>query len=216
VMCLCSALLIAQVLLQFGSYAREFRSLCITIAALDHWAWLSFFCWMSILAYDISSTMSRDTLTDSHLHARQFRRYLVLAWGIPTVVVSICVVIAVNLPEWLSYTDGVVCWISSGMTSQLLTVAVPLIITLVLNAAFFIRTLMAIRRAVKVAEHAQDASHTQSMLKVYVRLASLMGFTWVLGLLQNVLPYAAMRYAFITCNALQGVSIMMAFVCKQR
>ncbi|ELU08212.1 hypothetical protein CAPTEDRAFT_197529 [Capitella teleta] len=216
VMCLCCALLLAQILLQFGSFAHNVRSLCIALAALDHWAWLASFCWMVALAYDISSVMSKETLTDGQLHARQFRCYLVLGWGCPTLIVGSCLAVSIVKPQLMAYTDGSVCWISSGMTSLLFTFALPLSITLVFNAAFFLRTVLAIRRAMEITEHVKNASQTQSQLVLYVRLASLMGFTWLLGLLQNALPYAGMRYAFIVCNALQGVGIMACFVCKRR
>ncbi|ELU08226.1 hypothetical protein CAPTEDRAFT_197546 [Capitella teleta] len=216
VMCLCSALLLAQILLQFGSFAHNVRSLCIALAALDHWAWLASFCWMVALAYDISSAMSKETLTDGQVHARQFRCYLVLGWGCPTLIVGSCLAVSIVRPHLMAYTDGSVCWISSGMTSLLFTFALPLSIALVFNAAFFLRTVLAIRRAMEITEHVKNASQTQSQLVLYVRLASLMGFTWLLGLLQNALPYAGMRYAFIVCNALQGVGIMACFVCKRR
>ena len=102
------------------------------------------------------------------------------------------------------------------MLPLFLSFALPQIAVLVSNTVFFIGTVIAIHRSLKIAERARQATKARRHLAVYVRLTSLMGFTWVLGLLQNVLPYSAMRYAFITCNALQGVSIMATFICKSR
>jgi hypothetical protein len=74
---------------------------------------------------------------------------------------------------------------------------------------------MAIRRATEIAQRAREAMKARSELLVYMRLASLLGFTWVWGLLQNALEHPVVRYAFIVCNASQGVFIFVAFVCKQ-
>jgi hypothetical protein len=38
VMNLCCAMMIAQIVLQFSSFATELRGLCVALAALDHWA----------------------------------------------------------------------------------------------------------------------------------------------------------------------------------
>jgi hypothetical protein len=215
-MCLCFALLLAQIVFQFGSFAAKFRDLCIALAVLDHWAWLAAFAWMMVLAYDICSTMSSDTLIDAHTHAVQFRWFLGIAWGTPFVFVGTCLAVSLTRPDLLAYTDGSLCWISSGVYSMLVTVALPISIALVVNAVLFVWTLMSIRKAVKIAKRAQESSEAKGQLVVYVRLAALMGFTWVFGLLQNAVPHAAMRYAFIVCNALQGVFIFAAFICKAR
>ena len=219
VMCLCSALLMAQVLLQWSSSANSSRPICIALAAIDHWAWLEYFCWMVILAFDIHSAMRSGFVADDQLNDTTFGLYLAIGWGAPMVFVAGCLTISLLWPDLLSYTDGSTCWVSpdsSGMVPLLLAFALPLTIALIFNAVFFIRTMISIRAAKKFVERVLDASQSRNQLGIYVRLVSLTGFTWVLGLVQNVLPYSPIRYAFIICNALQGVCIMVAFVCKRR
>jgi hypothetical protein len=215
VMCLCSALLVAQTLLQFGSVVAEHEALCIVIAALTHFAWLASFSWMAALAFDTYWTMSVPVLISHLARERRFRSYLGLCWGGPALLIAGCLLVGLTQPELMAYTDGVYCWIT-GMRSLLVVFAVPVAIVLLLNGVLFVLTLRAIRRSIKAAKGARDASQVSSELWIYVRLASLMGFTWLFGLLQNAVAQKAMGRLFSAASSLQGVYILTAFVGKWR
>jgi hypothetical protein len=215
IMCLCCALLLAQTLLQFGSFAADVPGLCTALGVIDHWAWLASFAWMVALASDIHCKMTSGTVVHHLEQEKRFVLYLIICWGAPTVFVTACVVVNRAQPEWLQYTHEEYCWID-GMVALGVVFALPVSFMLVVNSVLFVLTLIAIRNGLKIALRVRETSRAQSELLVYIRLASLMGFTWVLGLLQNALPHPVVRYAFIVCNALQGVFMFVAFVCKRK
>jgi len=62
-----------------------------------------------------------------------------------------------------------------------------------------------------------DQSERKRQFGVYVRIASLMGFTWVIGF---AAPFGWLSdilvYAFVVLNSLQGVYIAIAFALNKR
>jgi hypothetical protein len=189
--------------------------LCIAIAALTHFAWLASFSWMAALAFDTYWTMTAPVLISQPARERRFRSYLGLCWGCPAALVAGCLLVRITQPDLMAYTDGMYCWIT-GMRSLLVVFALPVAIVLLLNGVLFVLTLRAIRRSMKAAEGARDESQVSSELWIYVRLASLMGFTWLFGLLQNAVAQQTMGRVFSAATSLQGVYILTAFVGKRR
>lgn len=57
IMFLTTFLMIAQISFQFNLLFVSVPVLCIIVAALQHFSWLSSFCWMNILALDLAVTM---------------------------------------------------------------------------------------------------------------------------------------------------------------
>ena len=214
VMNLCSALLLAQLTFLLAGLrdirADELR--CAVIAAAQHFLWLAAFLWMNVLAYDIARVLTLPVASDNASRARACA-YAAYAWGAPAAFVSICVVLHSAPHTAFRYGSSVLCWLS-GERAVLYYFAVPLATIIATNAVLFAHTLVKVRRTIRAAKHA--APRNRNELRIYVRLTSVMGFTWLLGFLANVRVLAFLWYAFILCNTLQGLFIFISFVCKKR
>jgi hypothetical protein len=71
------------------------------------------------------------------------------------------------------------CWISRASGLLIFTVA-PLVVVMVLNAMFFSWSAYLIRTTTSML---QNMSRTRKDFRLYVRLALIMGLTWVTGLI---------------------------------
>ena len=82
------------------------------------------------------------------------------------------------------------------------------------TSCFFVMTLRAIDTTVTQARAALHHSNHRQNFGIYVRLASIMGFTWVLGFLAPFI--SQLWYPFVLFNCSQGVYIALAFALNKR
>ncbi|XP_033763513.1 uncharacterized protein LOC117344796, partial [Pecten maximus] len=125
------------------------------------------------------------------------------------------------------------CWIMEPVAT-LITFGFPMIIILVVNAIMFIKTIICIRAVAKLAKlKTRRSSLNQAVGKsdvvLYVRMSTVMGFTWIIGLGSSVISAFAdgptdtmcvvlhtIGILFILFNCSQGVFIFGAFVFNKR
>ncbi|OWF56042.1 uncharacterized protein LOC110452384 [Mizuhopecten yessoensis] len=142
-------------------------------------------------------------------------------------------IISPNSPS-NSFTEANLgCWIMEPVAT-LATFGLPMIIILGANAIMFIKTIICIRDVAKLAKHkTRRSSLNQAVGKsdvvLYVRMSTVMGFTWIIGLASSIISAFAdgptdtmcivlhtIGILFIVFNCSQGVFIFGAFVFNQR
>ena len=213
VMALSLSLFLAQLMFQLSSLAAGYFPVCVLMACLQHYFWLTSFCWMTVLAFDLSSTFSGGgTLTDSSQKEKKFKYFNVYAWCVPIAIVITSLVL--QFANGMSiYANELLCWVN-GIQNLLIFFISPLAITLCCNLVFFIRCVIGIVLARKITQKARRGSKLD--LLIYVKLSSLMGFTWISGFLANAVQIEGFWYVFIVCNTLQGVAIGVTFAMSPR
>lgn len=89
----------------------------------------------------------------------------------------------------------------------------PLILILLMNAAFFTKTIIAIRSVpdMKGASNKSQKKH----IFVYIKLSLLFGFTWILGILAAIWQSIVLQYIFTVLTGTQGVMIFVAYCVNQ-
>ncbi|KAK8744451.1 hypothetical protein OTU49_000811 [Cherax quadricarinatus] len=85
---------------------------------------------------------------------------------------------------------------------------------MVLNAVFFLATAYVISTSKESMLRISSSSHYNKRLQMYVRLAVLMGLTWITGIVAGYLQLESVWYIFVVLNTLQGVFIFLAFTCR--
>ncbi|XP_072048307.1 adhesion G-protein coupled receptor D1-like [Amphiura filiformis] len=219
---LIGALFFGQVLLLFGGNKTNNENACTTIAAMAHYAWLATFAWMNALAFDLDRTFGNaDNLQKVSVGKKSMFLYMIYAWGSPFLIIIPCLVLHFCQCTQFNFKYGSAsaCWISDG-TANLLTFGVPAAIFLLVNAILFGHTVVGIRSTKRAtARLHQDTStlkRTTQELLIYIKIASLMGFTWIFGYVAAFTGIEALWYIFIILNSLQGVFIFISFMCNRR
>lgn len=171
-----------------------------------------------------------------------FRFYSAYAWGCPTLIVAVGVLLDLNAlwPDYAPSYGSHLCWISNRSGLGLFFVA-PVTLLLVQNVILFIMTVRSIWSQRKAAQFAVDknqtyrppsskenpASHRRTgksndseknrvRFLLYIKLALIMGLAWGFGFIAALARIPALWYPFIFFNALQGAFIFIAFDCKKK
>ena len=214
VMNLCVALFFAQLSFQVSDTFLSYREACAAVAAFQHYTWLVAFLWMNVLAFDISCTFSDLMPSYGVRDITRFRIFSLYAWGLPAVFVAVCLVIDFGTKLPFSYGSETMCWIA-GPRAIAYYFATPAAVVITANTVLFVRTVVALRRAMSTVSIArQSAQQQRSAFVIYIRLTSLMGFTWLFCFLANIDVLSFLSYPFILCNTCQGIFMCASFTLR--
>ena len=210
VMNLCGALFFAQLSFQVSDAFLSYSEACTAVAVFQHYIWLVVFLWMNVLAFDISCTFADLKPSSNVPNASRLLAFALYAWGLPAVFVAVCLVLDLYTKLPFSYGSENMCWIVDGR-AVLYVFGSPIAAVITANAVLFVRTVVALRRAMSTASRARPPKQQRSTFVIYLRLTSLMGFMWLFGFLANVDGLGFLYYPFILCNTFQGVFICVSF-----
>ncbi|KAI8796281.1 hypothetical protein BgiBS90_004048 [Biomphalaria glabrata] len=137
----------------------------------------------------------------------------------------------------LNIARASVCWITRPLAA-LVTFGAPILLIFIVNSIFFARTILSISKTMKLSRKSITNRHSNSSFQkfsarsdvmLYVKMSTVMGFTWVFGLGSSILSSFAKPITYSACiashvlaicftlfNASQGVFIFIAFVCNRR
>ena len=211
IMNLCGALFFAQLSFQMSRTFMSYREVCVAVAVFQHYTWLVAFLWMNVLAFDTSCTFA-DLKQSNGVHdTSRLRCFAVYAWGLPAVFIAVCLSIDFGTKLPFSYGNKMMCWISGPRAIEYYF-ATPLAVVITANTVLFVRTVVDLRRAMSTASRARPPKQQRRMFVIYMRLTSLMGFTWLFGYLAMIDVLRFLTYPFIVCNTCQGVFICVSFM----
>lgn len=214
-MSLSASLLIGHIFLLLGPHFMSTFWMCYINGVATHFGYLSAFSWMSVMAFDIHGTFS---VTQSHNTRKQkaFVRYSLYAWLSSLTAVVFSVVIDNSLysnsdirPK---YGDPI-CWFNNRK-GLLVFFVVPATILLIANISLFAVTAFHIR---KVSRQTKMVNNFSDKVRyyLYLKLAVVLGLTWILGLIAGITQMDAFWYPFIVLNGLQGALIFLSFTIKR-
>ena len=196
-MCLVASLFVAQFFFLFGTARTHVYGLCLVIAIVLHFAFLAAFFWMNVMSVDIFRTFAKRTKSSSSTHL--FMRYSVYAWGGPTLIVFISIML--NLSGDIDVNPGYgegVCWITSRW-ALLFFFAIPVFLIVIINTALYILTTRALCRIARDTKAVSKSSDKQKLI-LYVKLSMIMGLTWLFGFVATLTDARALWYLFIILN----------------
>ncbi|XP_022779772.1 uncharacterized protein LOC111321216 [Stylophora pistillata] len=188
---------------------------CTIIAILMHYFSLVSFTWMSIIAFETWRTFSLIQIQPRTLTRRErsyhLSRRIAVGWFPATVFVAVCV--ALNQFHAVIFRYGAtstnLCWIKNP-TAILFWFALPTAIAISFNTVFFFLTVNAVRKASHQLREATNYTKNRVTAVVYVKIFSLMGFTWIFGFLQSV--HRNFAYPFVILTSFTGLYVALAFV----
>ena len=218
---LCVALFLAQFMWLLGSGDTDKPIFCTVMAAVLHYLFLVSFACTAIIAFDTHRTFSSQISKapgrsiGGHSNNRRFLTYTCMAWGGPLLFVGICVLLDYFQVVDIGYGNEKACWLVNN-NAKIVTFATPIAGVLVYNVAAFSHTVWAINTTRKQTTRAKSGRQDRRVvLKIYVRLVTLMGFTWFFSFGAEFI-HKDLMYPFVVLTTLQGVYIFVAFVCKTR
>lgn len=204
----------------FGEPGKEE---CFILAASMYYCFLSSFCWVNIMAFDVWRTLSLAT-TELRVSVggqwHKFVIYSIYGWLLPAAAVVGVVVLDILQPTFLPpqyYPALGEYWCWFGHRKALLVFfAAPLMTIMLLNIILFILSARIIADTMGSTAKMTSCSPYHSQFKLYMRLALLMGLTWISGIVAGYLQLEPIWYIFVLLNTLQGFFIFLAFTCTRK
>ena len=187
--------------------------LCRITGILQHYMWLAYFFFMNSIAVDMALRFKN---IESLLKARSenCRRGLhigLLVYSVlgPLFLVSPGVILDVVSETALSphYGQGKACWINNN-SALLYLFVIPFSSIVALNTCLVVSAILGIY---KISGQNQVISKERSYFWTNIKMCSLMGLSWGLGLVAYYTKLAPIRFAFIVFNTLQGVLLFCSF-----
>lgn len=216
-MSLSLSLLLSEFMWLLGSGDTDNPGFCKTTALLLHYLFLASFACMTVIAHDTRRAFPKNNAQMSnHLFPSSQRRlmmYLLFSWGLPLVFVVTCFLLDQQGAVAIGYGNPVICWLTD-LKAQIIIFGVPVGVMLLYNLVAFIQTVQSIRvaRIGSKTLHRQGGNHGNDC-KIYLRLMTLMGFTWFFGFGAHAL-HESLMYVFVLLTSLQGVYLALAFAVK--
>jgi len=191
-------------------------NLCMAVSVLLHYLLLSSFCWMGVMAFDVEKTFgAKGKARPRHDDNRKtLVKYSIFAWITPAVIVITSVTLDKTNTVIIGYAE-VFCWISNGR-ALLLVLGVPVAMILLFNVGALTLTMISIWKVQKTTRRVTDQSNQTCLPILYIKLSSVMGFTWILGFIEPFTKVEFLAYLFVILNSLQGFFIFLAFVANKR
>ena len=205
-MCLASALILGQLLFSIGVQGHDSYEFCYFVSLGVHFGFLAYFFWMNIVAFDIWNTFRsnlRDTTRSGRIRYKRFALYSLYAWGIPALIIILSITLDNTSGNDVRPDYAVsLCFLNNRMGLFVLLV-IPLVLVLVLDIIFFMWTVTNIQRVSKSSKVARVNCPETTQLFLFIKLAFVMGLTWIMGFIAAATQVEALWYIFILLNSFQ-------------
>lgn len=193
------------------SYLSDERIACIALGILLHWLFLCAFLWMSALAYDYFTTFHRLQVVSSAAKEVRFRVYCLVAFGIPTVAVVVC--LALDIPEKRVTKYGVhgMCFVV-GFWTNLFAFVIPIALLLSVNISLLCYTVHDIRILRRSTNHLTGSNRKETLLSLLaMKIAVLVGVAWIMAFIDGFVSSIFVKYVYTVIVTFQGLFLYLAF-----
>lgn len=220
---LCLVLLAAYATFILSVFGEPGKRECFVLAAAMYYFFLSSFCWMNVMALDIWRTLrlaTSELRVSSGTQWTKFIVYSLYGWLMPAVALVVLVTLDLVRPagmaaEYYPFLGERWCWFGHRK-ALLVFFAAPLMAIMVINIVLFIMSARIIAETTQSTAKMTSCSPHQHQFKLYMRLALLMGVSWISGIVAGYLQLEAIWYIFVLFNTLQGVLLFLGFTCTRK
>ena len=194
---------------------RSVKAICMALGIIEHYFLMASFVGMSVIAFHTCKVFARSLpapkMSDGH-ERKLFCMYLACVWLLPGIFIGICVVLDSQDVVKIGYGEWEICWLTRDNANTYFVI-IPIGVLLLFNIIAFVIAAVYLRKHGQNTAARQASGNRRSYFSIYVKLSTLMGFTWLFGLLALVVPSTTVFwYFFVIFTSLQGVFVAVAFV----
>ncbi|KAJ7389275.1 hypothetical protein OS493_032432 [Desmophyllum pertusum] len=193
---LVATLAMAQVIFLAGIDATQDQVLCLTVAALIHYFYLSSFCWMLI-----EGVMLYLLIIEVYNTELKLPLCYGFSLGFPGLIVGATLIIAHLKDEGIhQYTASTWCWLSTEK-HYIWSFAGPVILITAVNVVVFC---IVVKEMVNMSSmQSNKLNRVRATVKACIVLFPLLGVTWLFGLLSLARSDVVSQYVFTILNSTQ-------------
>ncbi|KAL1421901.1 hypothetical protein MTO96_022610 [Rhipicephalus appendiculatus] len=210
-LCLSMTLFFTQLFFLVFNVTNFGRDVCVAASVVVHFGFLSTAFWTTVLSYDIWKTLILVRRPKGNW--KSLVRYAFAGWGSPLVVVGVASILnwtKGDSPLSPSYGSSR-CFINKKWSHVAFFLA-PMLALLFVDIGFYLHTVFTIRRTESQSKKFDfKANEKPSRILLFVKLASIMGVSWLLGLVSGLVNSLLMDCVSIVFIGLQGVFLFFGF-----
>lgn len=211
--CLAATLFWSQLIFLLVNSFKVPAPFCAVLAIVLHYGFLSTFFWTSVLSFDIWKNVVAVVHLPSGRRGCGFLAYCLIAWGTPSVIIAICATLNWAVPRFpLSPRYGrFSCWIGT-VGAQAAFFLLPMLLLLLLDVCLYVHIVVHIRHTSRqTAGFDFKGGGQRSHMALFVKLALIMGTTWLLGFVGAFVDSMVVEIIVIVLVGLQGVYLFFGF-----
>ena len=205
------SLFLAQVVFMFSIGANDDKIFCKVAGIVSHYLWVCTYVWSVICAHHMCKVF-RGINKPQVMGSKRLSIYMFFGYITPLLIVAVFVV-GENcgcFPFAIGY-GGKVCFLIAG---RLYGLDGLIICMLVINMVYFGVTVYCIRSKMMDSIEKVSGASTSSFV-LYVKISTIMGFSWVFGMLAKWTNIYGLWIVFTVMNGLQGTFIFLVFACSR-
>ena len=183
---------------------------CAVLALIRNYGLLAEFVWMNIIA--VNNWITSRTLRN-FLHKNI---YSILGWGIPLflTIISAGMTYANVDKAYGSNFGGYRCWYTNKY-AMLLYFGVPTAFSIILNIPIFVLTFINIHRIHQIPLSEAKSVPKQHYFTANIQFFILITITWIFEIISPFVNTSIPYFVFVVLTSLQGVFLLISFVCKK-
>ncbi len=184
---LCMSLLFAHILFLVSPHTLPYQYSCKFVAAMQHICWLSSFLCMMSYAIAVCHALSHKMNQVQHQFKLPAAVHITICWGIPILLCTACTMLDIFTDQFIYGWETVkpsACWIQP-MNALIYSFILPLAVTMFINCTCFTVSVFTLIKANTKAQLA-NCRKERRMFIASLKLASVLGFSWLFGLLANI------------------------------
>lgn len=200
---------------------QPYRDFCIATAFLSHFFYLASILWTTIMSYDVFVSLLRATgrfrASRTNFTFKKFGIYCLCSFGV-ALLVAVASLLADTLeaiPEQFKPKYTELCWFNNKTPLSVFFVG-PTMALSCLNLTFFALSAYLLHCNKMNPNKDDQKSLYKCRYLMYFRLSVIMGTTWVVGVLANMVNVVWLWYVFVLLNMCQGFFIFIAFTCCKK
>lgn len=232
-MCHMASLIAAYTGLVIHKFDFEYlshHSVCIFLAYIMYFSFIASFFWLNVMCFDIWWTFSGFRISQGSYKQRESRKFIlysIYAWGCSSLLTLFCCLMESlpNIPDNFIKPDfnKDKCWFQEELAKGVYFYC-PMGVTVIINMFLFIST------SIKISKHKKDTichlrssesrrhDDSKQWFNLYLKLFIVMGINWSMEIISWLLGDEPSWIFYITdiVNSLQGFTIFIIFVCKEK
>ncbi|GAB6020585.1 hypothetical protein CHUAL_003264 [Chamberlinius hualienensis] len=219
---LCSALIVAYITFIISKFRDLFSDeMCVVVGVLLYYSFVASFFWMNTIAFDVWRTLCQATSelrVSSGQQWKKFIFYSAYSWLGSAAVVASAIIVENSsyIPEIYKPSFGLThCWFSNRR-ALLIFFVIPVIVLVIINVLLFSMSANIIATTTRNSAILHPNSKARRNFQIYLRLALVMGLTWISGIVAGLADWEPLWYVFVILNALQGLFIFLSFTCTRK
>lgn len=211
-------LFLAQGIFLVCRYVNVPHKILPFVSLCEHFLWLCVFSWTVVISTDIAKrmiNMSGNISQHKKAEVKRHNRYRLFAFALPFVIVVVCGVLDYQM-NYIGYgKDGGSCWISKP-EGKLFFYIIPVSVALAYSLVCFLLISIQIELARRSSSIATVNNKNRITCGVYFKLCSILGLSWIIGIISSNVDAIALSYVNGILNGLQGFFLTVASLCNRR